>query len=289
MNLFVVGAMKAGTTTFVDTLVGHSSICISPIKEPHYFVDSLPSNLYSPSRFFNVQHYLDKEFPAPLHIANIREQKDYDRIFEPCVASAYKLDASTAYMHAPESSKAIHDYNPEAKCILLLRDPIKRAYSHYTMDVGLGRQAKSFEEAIASEIKMYASKTLPWNSYLGMSFYSKSIGRYIKQFGKEQVMVLHFEELVKNRIDSLQQVSTFLDIDEFQITTTAHKNKSRTVRFRGLMNALTRMGVKDLFSRIFGHNFKQKVFKMISKTKSRELPLSEASREELNRIFDKES
>jgi len=289
VNLFVVGAMKSGTTSFVDTLVDHPAISISPVKEPHYFVDTLPGNLYSPSRFFNFDRYLKEEFPASLHIANVTEQRDYTKLFESCTSATYRLDASTAYMHAPESSERIHDYNPEALCIILLRDPVKRAFSHYTMDVGLGRQAKSFEQAIVSEIEQYKLNTLPWNSYLGMSFYSKSIERYQKQFGNDQVMVLQFADLVKNRAESLFKLSTFLGIDNFSTQATAHKNVSRTMQLGGLLHFLKKIGMKDLFSHLFGYNFKQFVFKLISKKKAEELPISIETREVLNGIFDKES
>ena len=76
-NLFIIGAMKAGTTTFVDLLNNHPEIYMSPVKEPHYFINSLPKQLYDPSRFFNLDNYLEKKFPEPLHITKVETEKQY--------------------------------------------------------------------------------------------------------------------------------------------------------------------------------------------------------------------
>ena len=136
VNLFVVGAMKAGTTSFMERLAGHPDVYVSPVKEPHYFINELPENLYEPSRFFDLDHYLMKDFPEPLHICKVERLEQYERIFSLAETQNYRAEGSTAYLHAPESAGLIHAYNPEAKLLLLVRDPLKRAYSHYQMDLG---------------------------------------------------------------------------------------------------------------------------------------------------------
>ena len=80
-NLFIVGAMKAGTTSFIETLSTHPEIYVSPVKEPHYFVNELPAALYQDSRFFDLQRYLDHQFPEPLHITKIKTEAQYARLF----------------------------------------------------------------------------------------------------------------------------------------------------------------------------------------------------------------
>ena len=95
-NLFVVGAMKAGTTSFIDLLSQHPEIYAPPVKEPHYFVDQLPLSLYDPGRFFNLNDYLEKEFPKPLHITKIETSGQYKKIYAHCGTETYQLDASTA-------------------------------------------------------------------------------------------------------------------------------------------------------------------------------------------------
>ena len=57
VNLFVVGAMKAGTTSLIEILSNHSEIYVPPIKEPHFFVDTLPKSLYEPSQVYDEIEY----------------------------------------------------------------------------------------------------------------------------------------------------------------------------------------------------------------------------------------
>lgn len=137
-NLFVVGAMKAGTTSFTNLLSKHEQIYCPPVKEPHFFVEALPRSLYESSRFFNLNSYLENDFPKPLHITKIETLAQYRQLFTLAAAEAYRVDASTAYLHAEESAQRIHAYNPEAKIIILLRDPLQRAFSHYKMDLEKG-------------------------------------------------------------------------------------------------------------------------------------------------------
>src|SRR5690606_13890012 len=98
---------------------------------------------------------------------------------------------------APESATLIHQYNRNAKIVILLRDPLKRSFSHYNMDKGLGRIMEEFETVIKNEIVQYNNGSLPWNSYLGMSFYNEPIKKYKSLF--ENVLIINFEELTNNK------------------------------------------------------------------------------------------
>ena len=73
-NLFLVGAMKAGTPRLCEIMQQHRAIYVSPIKEPHFFVDTLPEILYEPSPFFSLERYFRKEFPKPLKFWLKKEQ-----------------------------------------------------------------------------------------------------------------------------------------------------------------------------------------------------------------------
>ena len=265
VNLFVVGAMKAGTTTFIDTLSGHKEIYVPPIKEPHYFVSELPANLYTPSRYFDLSHYFEKEFPKPLHIAHLKSIEQYEKAYSLAGNQSYRVDASTAYLHASESVAKIKAYNPEAKIIILRRDPIARAFSHYSMDVGLGREAKSFEKVIEKEVKLLEKGQLPWNSYLYMSMYAEPISHFESAF--ENVLVLDFEEVVSDRPAVMQKTANFLNIEAFPIQQGSHKNETRDPRFKYGVYLLTKLGVKDVFSAVFGSKFKQSLYRFISRKK----------------------
>lgn len=286
-NLFVVGAMKAGTTSFIELISNHADIFVPPIKEPHFFIDELPKNLYDPSRFFNLEHYFNKEFPAPLHITKIEKKAQYDKIYSLNKKKKYLVDGSTAYLHAPESPSLIYDYNPNAKIIILLRDSIQRAYSHYKMDLGKGRVYKKFGELISTEIEKYNIDKLGWNSYLGMSFYREPVKRYKDLF--ESVLILSFEDLANNQIKTLRRVSEYLGIDKFNSLEEAHKNETKTLRYQKIFYFFKKIGFKDYFSTLFSQKFRRRMFNLVSKRKVESLELSTKILNELGQIFKRES
>ena len=286
-NLFVVGAMKAGTTSFIDLLSQHNAIYAPPVKEPHYFVDDLPLSLYDPGRFFNLDDYLEKEFPKPLHITKIETSDQYKKVYSLGETGPYRLDGSTAYMHAPEAPGLIHNYNPSAKIIILLRDPLQRAFSHFKMDTGKGRVKDPFETLIQREMDQYENGQLPWYSYLGMSFYKDPIDRYNALFS--DVLVVHFRDLTENLDITLSKIATFLSIEDFTDVAVEHKNIARKPLFPKLFFFLKRIGLKDYFSKLFSGTFKQWLAKKTSSGLTFEMELSEATQQKLKQIFNKES
>ncbi|MEM7084655.1 MAG: sulfotransferase [Bacteroidota bacterium] len=286
-NLFVVGAMKAGTTSFMETLARHPNIYVSPVKEPNYFVDELPDLLYEPSRFFKLDNYFQRDFPKPLHIANVQKKEHYEQLFSPNNGEKYLAEGSTMYLHATESAQKIHQYNPEARIIILTREPVSRAYSHYKMLTGLSRETRSFQEVIEAELKERKDSTLPWYSYIEMSCYTQSVQRYKGLF--EHVLVLSFEQLLNDKDLTLNRVAGFLDIDKFKNVEVAHTNKTRSLRFKWLFFLLKKIGLKDVFSAIFGSKFKRKLFNMASSSQSKPMDISEETLQELTTLFQKES
>ncbi len=273
VNLFVVGAMKAGTTSFNEMLAQHPEIYFSPVKEPHYFVKDLPTSMYSPSRFFDLEKYLSREFPTPLHIANLQTEEQYEKVFSIAPKDIkYLAEGSTGYLHAPESTALIHEYNPEAKIIILVREPLKRAYSHYLMNAGLGRETRSFEEAIRSDIHNHENHQLnPW-SYVGMSLYCQNIDRFKKYFEKN-VLVVDLSDYKENSHAFLETLYNFLEI-EFSPLALEKKNASRAIKNKSLQRFIYQSGIRDFAANLLPQTVRQKIFSLLSDTKN-PLELSE--------------
>ncbi len=288
-NLFLVGAMRAGTSSLVSLLSLHPSIYISPIKEPNYFVDTLPPNYYEPSRFFNLDTYFEKEFPKHMHIADLVKEEHYLRLYSMATLDhKYKVDASSSYLHAPGVGQRIKTYNPEAKIIILLRDPLERAYSHYKMNCGLGRTTKSFENLIVDEILQYEQGLLPWHSYLGMSFYKNQIKSYTSRFGNN-VLIIHLEELIMDTTKEIDRLTSFLGISNFTNPVFEKTNETRDLRFQSGFYFLKKIGLKDYFSEIFNANFKGWLFNNLSVSRSNSFVLSNETTTKIQTIFNKES
>ena len=287
VNLFLVGAMKAGTTSFMNVISQHPQIYVSPIKEPNFFIEELPPELYDPSRFFNLKKYFEEDFPNPLHIAHIKKVEDYQKLFSFQKGEKYIAEGSTMYLNSPHTAQRIYKYNPGAKIIIITRNQLDRSFSQYNMMLGLSRETKSFQKVLTKEIKQYENGMLPWHSCLGMSFYGKAISHYRSLF--PEVCVISFDDLMSHRQITMDKMASFLKIDGFSEVRSTYINPTRILRFKWLFFLLKKIGVKDYFSAIFGKAFKHKLFRWASKSGSGPMNLSEDTLQKLEQIFKKES
>ncbi|MDC8004591.1 sulfotransferase [Aureisphaera galaxeae] len=281
-NLFVVGAMKAGTTSFVEALSQIPQVYMCPVKEPNYFVDEVPDILYDPSKFFNWDTYLKTQFPESLHIANVEREADYDKLFSLATEEKWLAEASTMYLHAPGVAEGIKSYNPEARIIILTRNPLTRAFSHYKMLSGLSREMKSFEDVLLQDITSFDRGQLPWYSYTNMSCYHKAIASFRSQF--DRVLVVPFEEWVQRTPALIDELNAFLELPMETDWEVKRSNTTRSLRFKRLFYWLKRSGLKDYFSAIFGPKTKAMLFRWVSKKASDPMNLSETTQARFDEI-----
>ena len=112
-NLFIVGAMKSGTTSLYEYLNVIPRIYMSPIKEPKYF------------------HM--KGYGKEVNVKRISDKKNYLNLFEKVNTEKIIGEASPDYLFDPNSPRLIHKKVPNANIIICLRDPVERTFSHYLM------------------------------------------------------------------------------------------------------------------------------------------------------------
>lgn len=279
--------MRCGTTSFSEMLNSHQDIYVPPIKEPHYFSDPLPKAFLDRSRFFSVSGYFKNTFPRPLHSAQIFEEKYYKKLYSLATHQKYLVDASTSYLHEPGAAERIKEYNPSAKIIILTRDPLERAFSHYRMDVGLGRITNSFEEIMCKQKQFYKNGKLPWYTHLNMSLYKDSINRF--QYLFDDVLVLSLESLVQDSLKEMEKVSTFLTVDNFDQQIFPHSNSSLTIKKPGILYVLKRIGIKDYISKCLSRETKNNLVRIISHKDPSLGYISVKLPQEFENIFTKES
>ena len=184
-NFFIVGAPKAGTTSLYQYLNAVPGVYMSPMKEPRYFTTIVPVETSA--------------------VPPVRDKAEYLRLFQGVKDEVAIGEASVAYLRDPETPKRIHDVVPGARIIILLRDPVERAFSNYLMHVREGWQTVSFQEAL--------QKGLYRDSYLEEGFYAEQIKRYLDTFGPERVKILIFEEFIQDTKRAVSDVLRFLDVD----------------------------------------------------------------------------
>lgn len=197
-NLFIVGASKSGSTALWYLLKQHSNIFLPKEelkKEPCFFSPS--GNLGN----YDLKRYLDL-------YKNAKPEQ------------TYLGDASTAYLTDPESAKLIHACSPDAKIIIILRNPVQRAYSLYNWMCQEGYEwAPTFEKGLQLENwrkkKSFPSLMHPNYRanylYFESGCYGKQVKRYIDLFG-ENVLILKFRDLKQQPEDTLGKIYNFLGV-----------------------------------------------------------------------------
>ena len=149
-NFFLVGAAKSGTTTLSKMLEAHPEVYLSPIKEPNYFSkDILPEKfepVYRKNTFFADKTYFSQKPLKKVHLSFVREEKEYMALFEDAGNEKAIGECSTSYLYSSEAAEEIRKFQPDAKIIVILRNPVTRAFSHYLMGLRFGYSSLDFRK-----------------------------------------------------------------------------------------------------------------------------------------------
>ena len=222
-NFFIVGAAKSGTTSMWQYLCQHPNVFMPPSflrKEPAFF-----SDLYG-----------------------FDSREKYRAIFLEASDQHWAVgEASTAYLTDPVSAKRIAEVVPHAKIIIMLRNPVDRAYSLYNWMTQEGYEyAASFERALTLEDRRANSSNFKNNNpqyfynylYFRSGLYAEQVSRYIDRFSADQICVILFEEFIRDPSASYRRVCEFLNVDpDFEPNFKVY-NKSRDVVFPPLQRIL---------------------------------------------------
>jgi Sulfotransferase family len=189
-NLFLIGAMKSGSTYLSKLLGAHPAIFMCSPEEPSYFVD--PKQLRT-------------LWPEVWHRGFWRSEQHYLRLFRTCGDAVVLGEASTNYTKRPLISgvpERIRSFNPEARFIYVMRDPIERTISHYWHMVSYHAERRPILEAIKAEPQ-----------YLDVSHYAMQLTPYFEQFGSDRVAVLSFEQLTRAPVATMRWLYDWLGVD----------------------------------------------------------------------------
>lgn len=240
-NLFLVGAQKSGTTTLSVMLASHPSVFMCKPKEPGYLA-------------FGERGYCALDgYGRPGHPRNwvVNGESDYLALFQDAPPQALWLgEASTWYLSEPGTAQRLAAFSPEARIIVILRNPAERAYSAWCHARRDGEEpGDSFAEGLAGEkTRNNASHIL---RYREMGRYTEQLRRYIEVFGRERVLVLLYEDL-RDAPDSLwHRCCAFLDLDASDRPPPAYRqNRSGKPRSRFLYGLMRSEAFKRRVKRI---------------------------------------
>ncbi len=191
VDFVICGTQKGGTTALDAYLREHPQVCMAERKEVHFFDDDA---------------HFDGDEPdyAPYHAC-----------FEPGRSHRLLGEATPIYMYWRQAPRRLHAYNPDLKLIVLLRNPIERAYSHWNMQRTKDLEDLSFEDAIHAEQSRARAAWPSQNrlhSYVERGFYLEQLRRLWAHFPREHVLVLKSEDLKRDPQATLDAVCDFLGV-----------------------------------------------------------------------------
>ena len=197
VDFLLVGAQKSGTTTLHSYLNDHPQIEMAKKKEVHFFD--------------NEQFFLNQAIDYEYYHSWFEQEQNINNL---------RGEATPAYLYCRDAATRIWRYNPTMKIIIILRNPIERAFSHWNMEYNRGAESLSFIDALTQEEKR-CREALPLQhytySYIDRGFYSSQIREYWRLFGREQVLVLNYDQLKNNPISVLNDLYDFLDINHITL------------------------------------------------------------------------
>lgn len=201
-NFFVVGAARSATTSLDQYLRRHPEIYMALKKETHYF---------------SVKHY-PACFKGPgddnLNRRIVRDEVQYSQLFANTVGKKTIGEASAFYLCSPGTAEQMAQAVPDAKIIMILREPVARAYSAYMFLIRDGRETLGFAESLSLEEERKQKDFEPMWWYKEVSLYYKQVKRYLDVFGVQQVKILLYDEFLSNPQLVLREVFTFLGVKE---------------------------------------------------------------------------
>lgn len=228
----------------------HPDIYLPPIKETNHFAAAdidhahfLPT--YARDVDIDLDAYIRSGMKRQVHIAHVDDPAHYAALFTRVKGEKAVGEISNSYMICPSAAGAIHAYAPDAKIIVVLRNPVRRAWSQYLMNL---REAKSDDIAFKDELlRDHHAERKGWgvnHQYLQLGCYADQLKAYIDLFGKQNVLPIFFEPYRSDPQKVMREICTFLGVDsDFAFDFSVESNKASMPRNKTLNKLLVSSGL----------------------------------------------
>jgi hypothetical protein len=211
-NLFIPGAAKSSTTSLHELLDLHPDICMSSVKEPHFWTK------------FDFKEYTEDN-----HL-------EYTYLFNHKPNAIYYGESSTGYMVFPSFINHIKkNYKKCPKFIFVLRNPIDRCYSHYWWLKGMGSERLDLKSAFLKDMKVEPRPEvqLPeanYKCYYQYGLYAKWLVKFYTNFDSKNIKIITHESLNTHRLKTLNECFAFLNLEPLEEVSEIHTNKTQILK-----------------------------------------------------------
>ena len=249
-NFLIIGAAKAGTTALHRYLQQHPQIYMTPTKETNFFAFE--------GQEINFQGIGDEA----LKDFSITDLETYQAQFAEVTGEKAIGEACPAYLYYPEAASRIKQYIPDARLIVILRNPVDRAYANFLHTVRDDREThQDFALALQDEATRIANNWEWFWHYIQVGFYGKQLKHYYEIFPASQIKVYLYENLKANSIALLQDIFRWLEVDDTFVPDMALRpNKSGMPKNKLIHQILTKPNpLKTVLKPLFPAKIRQKI------------------------------
>jgi hypothetical protein len=282
-NFFIVGAAKAGTTSLYHYLNQHPQVYMSPIKEPCYFAFEVrPENFDGEFRqqaqrgVRETQAYIRGPMSEKRFGGMVIEWDDYVNLFRNVKDETAIGEASVSYLWSKTAAANMHSRIPDAKIIIVLRNPTERAFSEYHHVLTEGRTRCSFGDYIQAGLRSQSEKPRTPYNFLECGLYYEQVKRYLDLFSRDQVRIYFYEDYVTQFPQLWKDVLAFLQINCSFLPDTSQKHlepriprlvfANHVLKKYGIWHHLTRLSPRALRPALLKFAFRRRSnLKMVSK------------------------
>ena len=233
-DFFVIGPGRTGSTSLYHYLDQHPSLSKSAYDELGFFDVNFHLGL----------HWYRSLFPSIFTKYRIKSKTNFFMTY----------DVTPSYIRRPWNARRIKNLFPNTKLIVILRNPVDRAYSHYKLLNRVFGEVRSFDEIIKEEMNNISK----WNvdskddnyfatkvekSILARGFYAEQLSIWFELFSKNQILIVSSEKLLSDTKNTVNDIFKFLNLPQFKISNTKKVNVSPPSK----MNPETRKLLIDFF------------------------------------------
>jgi hypothetical protein len=223
LDFVLAGAQKSGTTALHYFLNKHQKITMGDQQEIHFFDNDA---LFVPEVDYEQLH---KHYP-------------------PIAPSTIVGDCTPSYIYHEPAAERIWKYHPKIKLLILLRNPVERAFAHWNMQRFRCREPLDFFDAVREEKTRIAGAPPDQArrfAYVDRGFYGQQLARLFKFFAREQVKAVKFEEFRDKQRETLTSIFSFLGLEPLRSVRSKDRN---VVPYERAMNWEERIFLYNLFS-----------------------------------------
>ena len=202
-DFFIAGAPKAGTTAVHAALARHPALYMSAVKEPKFFLtDGPPPTRGGPG---DVQTYRE----------HVWQRHDYEALFAAAPAGALRGESTPFYLYNRDAQRRIRALIPDARLIVILRDPVERAHSNWAHLWSAGLDpVDDFVLACAEEQRRIEAGWADFWRYTSLGRYGDQLEHLYTVFPRDQVLVFRYHALIESPGLVLDQICAFLGVPQ---------------------------------------------------------------------------